>query len=40
MKNHSGYLPWPKRNKMKIYNDSLSEITLELTSGEVKPTKV
>lgn len=34
------YLPKPKRNKMEIYNDILSAIRVELTSGEAKPTRV
>jgi predicted transcriptional regulator len=33
-------LPRPKRNKMEIYNDILSAIKAELTSGEAKPTRV
>ena len=33
-------MPRPKRNKMEIYNDILSSIKLELTSGEAKPTRV
>ena len=33
-------MPKPKRNKMEIYNDILSAIRSELTSGEAKPTRV
>ena len=37
---HRLYLPKPKRNKMEIYNDILSAIKVELTTGEAKPTRV
>lgn len=33
-------MPKPKRNKMEIYNDILSAISLELANGEAKPTRV
>ncbi|MEO9362574.1 MAG: winged helix-turn-helix domain-containing protein [Nitrososphaera sp.] len=33
-------MPKPKRNKMEIYNDILSAITLELANGEARPTRV
>ena len=33
-------MPKPKRSKLEIYNDILTAIKLEMTNGEVRPTRV